>query len=195
MNEGVTLYFCRHGETDWNLTRRIQGQIDTELNETGRTQAARNALRLRELNLDIWAMDYLSSPLTRCRQTMDIVRQVLDLPPGDYWVDDRLMEIHFGHWQGAYWPEVPAADPVGVMARERDPFNWRPADGESYADLSHRVADWLAGIERDTIVVSHGGVSRALRGVVFALDPVEITELKVPQDRVLVINKHEMHWI
>ena len=83
------------------------------------------------------------------------------------------------------------------MAREtNDPFNWRPKDGESYADSVQRVADWLAGVERDTIVVFRTVASVGLYvGVVFALDPVEITELKVPQDKFLVINKNEMHWI
>ena len=195
MKEGVTLYFFRHGETEWNFTRRIQGQTDTDLNDTGRAQAAGNALRLREMKGDFTSLDFIASPLKRCRQTMEIIRHVLGMPSDDYPTDERLMEIHFGHWQGKHWPDISKLDPEGLSARQQDPFQWRPTGGESYADLTERVSAWLAGITRDTIVVSHGGVSRVLRGLVFDLDPVEITELRVPQDKVLLINKNEMNWV
>ncbi|MGI9408743.1 MAG: histidine phosphatase family protein [Hyphomicrobiaceae bacterium] len=195
MNEGVTLYFLRHGETEWNFARRIQGQTDTDLNDTGRAQAAGNAIRLREMHRDLAALDFIASPLRRCRQTMEIVRRELAVPRDDYLTDERLMEIHFGHWQGKHWPDVAEFDPEGFSARQQNPFHWRPTGGESYADLAERVSTWLAGITRDSVVVSHGGVSRALRGLVFDLDPAEITELRVPQDKVLVINKNEMNWV
>ena len=195
MQEGVTLYFFRHGQTDWNFARRIQGQTDTDLNDTGRAQAADNALRLRELRGDMTSLAFIASPLKRCRQTMEIVRRELGMPPGDFPTDDRLMEIHFGSWQGIHWQDVASSDPEGAAARQNDPFHWRPTGGESYADLTKRLSAWLAGITRDTVVVSHGGVSRALRGLVFSLDPAEITELRVPQDKVLVINRNEMNWV
>ncbi|MEM6498550.1 MAG: histidine phosphatase family protein, partial [Pseudomonadota bacterium] len=67
--------------------------------------------------------------------------------------------------------------------------------GESYADLLTRTAGWLKELRQDTLVVSHGGVSRALRGNLYDIDPVEMTELKVPQDKILVLRKSEHHWL
>ena len=194
MRQGLSLYFVRHGQTGWNHARRIQGQLDTELNETGRAQAAGNGERLATLRADIASLDFIASPMLRCRETMEIIRGKLDLDRHTYTTDDRLKEIHFGTWQGRHWPDVATLDPDGAAARLDDPFNWRPPEGESYADLTRRCAEWLATVERDTVVDAHGGVSRALRGHIYDLAPSEITELKVPQDKILVLRADQMAW-
>ena len=194
MKQGVTLYFVRHGQTDWNYARRIQGQTDTPLNDTGRDQAARNGRRLVELRADIAELDFVASPLSRCRETMEIVRGCIGLPRDDYAVDERIKEIHYGSWQGEHWPEIDKIDPDGFAARLADPFNWRPTGGESYADLTARAAQWSDGITRDTVVVSHGAFSRALRGHIVGLDPDGITELRVPQNKVLILRNGAMDW-
>lgn len=193
MKPGITLYFIRHGETGWNKARRIQGQIDSDLNDTGREQAARNGRTLAELvrakGLDLAALDFVASPFKRTSETMQIVRANAGLPRDGYRTDDRLKEIHFGTWQGEFWPEVPTVDPAGHALRVADPYNWRPATGESYADLTTRCGAWFNDLDRDTVCVSHGGVSRVLRGHVAAhLDRAEVTELSVPQDQILVFN-------
>ncbi|MBU2532896.1 MAG: histidine phosphatase family protein [Alphaproteobacteria bacterium] len=199
MRPGTTLYFIRHGETGWNKARRIQGQIDSDLNETGRAQAARNGTVLRELVRELDALDYVASPLKRTSETMQIVRQNAGLARDGYRTDDRLKEIHFGTWQGAYWPEIPTVDRQGHTLRLTDPYNWRPESGESYADLLARCGAWFDELERDTVCVSHGGVSRVLRGHVCDVDRAEMTELPVPQDKILVF-RHvgrgiEFEWV
>lgn len=187
MKPGTTLYFIRHGQTGWNKARRIQGQIDSDLNDTGREQAARNGRTLHGLGLDLATLDFVASPLKRTSETMQIVRDNAGLPRDGYRTDERLMEIHFGTWQGEYWPEVPELDPDGHHRRTADPYNWRPDTGESYADLNTRCSAWFDEIERDTVCVSHGGVSRVLRGHADqSIPPAEVTELRVPQDKILV---------
>ena len=189
MKSGTTLYFIRHGQTGWNKARRIQGQIDSDLNETGRSQAARNGRTLAAMGLDLSNLDYVASPLKRTSETMQIVRDNANLPRTGYRTDDRLKEIHFGIWQGEYWPQIPEVDPAGHEARASDPFNWRPEGGESYADLTARCSTWFDELDRDTVCVSHGGVSRVLRGHVAQIDPAEVTELSVPQDKILVFRR------
>lgn len=195
MQPGVTLYFVRHGQTGWNSLRRIQGQLDTELNDTGRSQAAGNGQRLLELRSDIATLDYIASPLWRCRETMEIIRDTIGLARDGYAMDDRLKEIHFGTWQGLHWRETEEADPEGAAARRADPYHWRPRGGESYADITARAAAWLDEIERDTVVVSHGGISRALRGHILDLEPAAITELSVRQDKVFVLREGQVDVI
>jgi probable phosphoglycerate mutase len=185
---GVTLYFVRHGETDWNRAGRYQGQRDIPINGTGQAQAARNGRVLAEvLGGGATALDYVASPLSRARETMEIVRNQLRLPPFDYRTDNRLCEIHYGHWQGRLWEELPHTDPEGYAARLADPWNWQPVGGESYRMLSERVALWLAEMTRDAVVVAHGGVSKVLRGLVLQLGAAEIARLGVPQDKVLKV--------
>lgn len=194
LKAGIKLYFVRHGETDWNAIRRYQGQTDTPLNDKGRRQAARNGRILRQLIAGRTDLDYVASPLLRTAETMSIIRREMGLPPDEFRRDDRLKEIHFGHWEGRVWDVLSDEDPEAFQARRADPFNWRPIGGESYADLAERVRGWLAEIERDTVVVSHGGISRVVRGHILALETTTIPLLDVPQDKVLLLTSGRHEW-
>lgn len=195
LKPGVTLYFVRHGETDWNAIRRYQGQTDTPLNAKGRGQAAGNGRTLREILRGRSDVTFVASPLQRASETMSIIRREMGLDPDAFQRDDRLKEINFGHWEGRIWDVLPQEDPEAFQARLADPFNWRPIDGESYSDLANRVLMWLQSIDRDTVAVSHGGVSRVVRGHVLALGGHEIPLLEVPQDKVLILKDGRQEWI
>ena len=196
LRPGVTIYFVRHGETDWNLAQRYQGQRDIPLNATGRAQAARNGRTLAlTLGREVGALDYVSSPLVRARETMEIMRREIGLPPDGYRTDDRLREIDYGHWEGELWGELSVKDPQGFAAREADRWGWQPRGGESYRALSERVAGWLGEVERDVVVAAHGGVMRVLCGLSGGLEPAEIFRLDVPQDKVLVIESGRTCWL
>ena len=196
LKPGLTLYFIRHGETDWNVAQRYQGQTNIPLNDTGRGQAARNGRALGERLGDRGsAFACVSSPLERATETMELIRAGLGIPRTGYATDARLAEIHFGHWEGQLWGELPQIDPVGFAARKADTWGWVPDGGESYAMLADRVAPWLAALDRDTIAVSHGGVSRVVRGLVLGLDGRTVPGLEVPQDKVLMLRDGAQCWI
>lgn len=191
----LTLYIIRHGETDWNAERRYQGQRDIPLNDRGREQARKNGARLATSVPGIDGLDFVASPMSRARETMELMRAAMGLPPAGFRTDARLREVSYGHWEGQLADDLSYTDPGGVAARQRDPFNWRPRDGESYAELSVRVTSWLSEISRDSVVVTHGGVIRALHGALFGLGPAEITGLPVPQDVVLVLQRSDGCWL
>jgi probable phosphoglycerate mutase len=195
MRRDITLYFVRHGETDWNAERRFQGQMDIPLNDTGKAQAKRNGAVLRDAISDTSKLDLLASPLGRARETMAILLGELGVSAESVRFDDRLRELSYGAWEGKLESDLPELDPIGFAAREKDRFRWRPKDGESYADLFDRTGDWLKSLERDTLVASHGGVSRCLRALVLGLDPELIPLLESPQDRVLVLSDGSMRWL
>jgi broad specificity phosphatase PhoE len=195
MSPGVTIYFIRHGETDWNAQARYQGQVDIPLNEIGRAQAKRNGEALRAIVRDPAAFDFVASPLGRTVETMSIVRAALGLGMEGVRFDDRLREMNYGHWEGQLASDLPQTDPEGVAERARNWWHWRPHGGESYEDLTHRVSGWIKTVTRDTIVSSHGGVSRAVRGAVVPVPREEVPRLKVPQDRILVLRVGSMDWL
>lgn len=195
MRDGITIYFVRHGETDWNAARRYQGQRDIPLNERGRAQARRNGGALASLLPGIADADYVASPFQRARETMEIVRGCLGLAPSGYRVDGRLKELNYGHWEGVLQADLPVIDPAGLAEREKDPLRWRPIGGESYADLLARTIEWLGSVERDTVVAGHGGVGRAMRAHLLGLAPETIPDLESPQDRVLVLTRGSMRWL
>jgi len=195
MRPDVTIYFIRHGETEWNAEARYQGQADVPMNARGREQARRNGVSLRPLLPKIAEADYVASPLARARETMHIVRSVIGLPPDAFRIDERLKEAHYGGWQGTLAADLPRVDAEGLVARTRDPYRWRPQGGESYEDLMARAVPWFQSIERDTVVVSHGGVSRVLRGHILGLDLKSVPLLDVPQDRVLLLRRDTIDWL
>jgi broad specificity phosphatase PhoE len=193
---GVTLYFVRHGETDWNKAQRYQGQTDIPLNDTGRAQATGNGARLKDL-LGSRAGDvhFVASPLLRTAETMERLRTAMGLAPNAFARDGRLVEQHFGHWEGQLWSDLPALDPEGVAARRADTWHWTPRGGENYGMVEARVRPWLESIDRDTVCVSHGNISRTVRGVLLGLDKSEVPRLEVPQDRVLRIVGGTAVWV
>src|SRR3954447_1502056 len=99
-----TIYYIRHGETEWNAEGKLQGTRDIPLNDLGRKQAAKAGAILADLFANDGRTDaslqFVASPLTRARSTMELVRRALRLPPDDYALDDRLREIGYGDWEG-----------------------------------------------------------------------------------------------
>src|SRR5581483_6072203 len=116
-----TIYYIRHGETEWNALGRLQGAQDIPLNALGRVQAvqAGNILaeRVARDGRDLAVLGFVASPLVRARATVELVLLTLKLPPAGYALDARLREIGYGKWEGATLPEMQAADPAFYARR------------------------------------------------------------------------------
>jgi broad specificity phosphatase PhoE len=187
----MRLYYVRHGLTDWNIAGRLQGHRDTPLNQTGRAQAVHCGQILRDLlargGRPVSQYDYVSSPLSRARETMDIMRAALGIAPAGYGLDSRLTEISFGEWEGLTYAEVMLRDPDIVAKREADKWEFLPPGGESYRQLALRVGAWYATLERDTVVCAHGGTGRALVALLGIAQPDEAVHEPIDQGVVYVL--------
>lgn len=193
----LLVYFVRHGETGWNAEQRLQGQADTDINSRGREQADRNGRRLAELIEHPADFDFIASPMRRTRETMERIRIAMGLEPTAYRTDARLMEVHFGDWQGHTFAELEAQQKGSTAARSRDKWNFVPpgADGESYQMLLERVRPWFEALERPTVCVTHGGVIRAIFRLVANTPPREAAALEISQDRVLKLGGGKLTWL
>ncbi len=191
----------RHGETPYNAENRLQGQRDVPLNARGRDQARAVGRTLRarigsEIDRIEAAGAFVASPLLRARETMEIARAAIDLPPKLYRVDAALMELTFGDWEGLTWAEVRARDAGGVKARRADKWGFvPPGGGESYAMLAERVAAWLATLGGDTFAVSHGGVARALMTLLAGVPGDVAAGTPIDQGRAIAFDKGRYWWI
>lgn len=173
------LYLARHGQTDWNVKpARCQGWAEVPLNKTGRRQA--HELGERLANAGIQAI--VSSNLLRARQTADEVHAVLG-PEVVLGVDPRLAESDRGDWQGRSFAAIRRGSPVEWAAYHEDPASFRFPYGESLAEQQRRV---LAAV-RDaiatqlvTLLVSHGGSLRLVRGFVEGTGIDSFHEMSVP---------------
>ncbi len=156
----TTLILLRHGETEWNLSGRWQGQAaDTPLTELGRAQARIVAGRLR-----IYPIHAIySSDLVRAFETAEIIGQALDVAPI---AEPALRESDIGAWTGLTWDEIAARYPDEVAAMFAGQ-EVRRGGGESYGELQARLAAIAEGIAarhhgETVLLVSHGAALRSL---------------------------------
>ncbi len=151
------LYLVRHGETDWNRQRRIQGLTDIPLNATGREQARATGMLLTRRRWD----GIYASPLARARETAEIIAAEVGLP-GPTLVD-ALVERNYGEAEGLDWMQVEKRFPHGAAVSGR----------ESREQVGARVIPALVELASDRpgeslLIVSHGG---AIRAVLDEVDP------------------------
>jgi broad specificity phosphatase PhoE len=144
----------RHGQTDWNLAGRYQGQADPPLNAAGLAQAADLAARLDGCVF----LALYTSDLRRARQTADVLAARTGLKPR---LEPRLREMHHGAWDGLLLTEIQARFAESWAEREQAPHEARPPGGETVVEVAARVAHALDGIAvrhagADVLVVSHG---------------------------------------
>lgn len=145
------LALVRHGQTDWNLAKRIQGSTDIPLNATGRAEANRTAQLLSSSHWD----GLLTSPLGRAVETAEIIANVLDL--GEPEAVAGLVERHYGEAEGLDYEELHRRFPAQSVVPGR----------ESHSQVRARVHSALVNIAesrqgQELIVVCHGGVISSL---------------------------------
>ena len=192
----LTVYYVRHGETDWNVAGRLQGRRDVSLNTHGHAQAARCADILRGLfesaGRNPGDLDYVSSPLGRACETMELIRSTLGLSSDGYRLEPRLAEIAFGDWEGFTIAQLHIRDPQRVAAREHDKWRFVPPGGESYQTVSGRVSEWYDSLSRDTVAVAHGGTARGLLAHLAIAQPAAAPLVDIAQGVVYVFEGKRM---
>ncbi len=185
-----TIYYIRHGETDWNAQGRLQGGRDIPLNDLGRKQAADAGVILAGLlardGRRAQSLGFVASPLGRARRTMELLRGALNLPPCDYALDERLREIGYGRWEGSTFAQMRASDPELFARRQADKWTVPPPGGESYAAVQVRMRDWYDQLTADTVAVAHGGTARALMVALDVETPASAADLGIEQGVVYV---------
>ena len=174
-----TIYFIRHGETDWNAERRMQGQWESDLTAQGRRQAEQNAETAARLGVDA----VYASPLRRARHSAEALSRRAGL---DIAFDDRLKEWDAGAWSGFLYEEVQAQWPEEWAAWRADMWGYRPPGCENFEDLVKRggafLDDVLSTDVEKTAVVSHGFIGRAMMSVLARLAPDDAMRLRTAND-------------
>ena len=178
------ILLVRHGETEWNLQRRVQGRLDSPLTRRGVAQAEAIGRFVGNLpNADCARL--LASPLGRATRTAEIIARHLPARPEPA-IDDRLREISAGAWDGLSFRDIELLCPGIFDGDGRYEWNFRAPDGETYEGLAARVGEWLneAVDMLFVIAVTHGVVSRVLRGLYAGLPRDVALTLPVPQHKV-----------
>jgi len=156
----ITLYITRHGQTYWNVEKRLQGQGNSELTENGILGAEKLSDRFEDIFIDC----IISSPLKRTMHTSEIIRGKKDTP---IYTDDGLMEIDIGDFSSKTLEEMQMSNPQLVENILSDPYTNSYPNGENLTQFYNRCVDAIKRIAKKydgktVLVVSHGGVLKCI---------------------------------
>jgi len=166
------IYLMRHGQTDWNLMKRLQGQTDVPLNETGITMAEEARIQYQDVEIDVC----YCSPLTRAEQTAEIFLRGREIQRIE---DARLKEMAFGIYEGATgYREDPEC---GAYPLFHTPESYTGVEGgETIEELNRRTGEFLREIAipehekgKTVLIVAHGGVNCSIVSQVKGLTRTE----------------------
>lgn len=202
----MKIYFVRHGETDWNKERKIQGQVDIPLNEFGRHLARETAKGLRDVPFDVC----FTSPLGRARETAEIILQGRDVPILE---DKRILEMNFGVLEGKCCSKEGWDVPDSFQMFFDDPVHYQaPEGGEDFQAVRKRTGDflnWLFAQEqyRDStvLVTTHGAAMAGLLNNLKKKPLAEywgvgvhkncgVTEVDVTDGRIQIISENKVYY-
>ena len=180
----MNIYFMRHGETDWNRERRIQGSTDIPLNQNGINLAQKVSRRIHENG--IYFDLIFTSQLIRARKTAEIMNQ---FSHSEIIVDTRIKEFLFGQAEGATYDDLRNDPKFGSLKNWfLDPQNYHAELGaESYEQFFGRIHSFLEEQIKpresscsDVLIVCHGGVVRGLLKVMLGWSVQRFAETKIP---------------
>ncbi|HEC90181.1 MAG TPA: histidine phosphatase family protein [Alphaproteobacteria bacterium] len=158
----VSLALIRHGPTEWNASKRIQGSTDIPLSDDGR-----KTVRGWKLPAELKGFIWVSSPLARARETARILQGVMGNMGKTHTIetDPRLREMSWGDWEGEKLDELRRRPGPKMAANEARGLDFRPPGGESPRELQNRLKPWLTDVSNSNLpvfAVTHHGVIRAI---------------------------------
>lgn len=175
------IWFLRHGQTEWNKTYRLQGQLDSPLTVQGRADATRQAHIMESILRD--DPPCFVSPLGRTIATANTA-----LCGKPYKTDLRLQEINAGSWQGRYRDDILAEHPKWAATRPTAlEIYAKAAGGEGIEALQARIRSFLSELTKPTVIVSHGLLGQVLRAEVRGLSIEEAGQLSNDQGCVYLL--------
>ena len=145
----MKLILVRHGQTEWNQLRKLQGQKDSPLTARGRLQADLTGKALLGCSIS----HFYCSDAGRALETAERIRKVNpSLPVARQ--DARLRELNYGNWEGMFLKEIEAAYPELYKAHKNEPASFQAPGGETFGDLKDRFLAFLVGVSRMTMRIA-----------------------------------------
>jgi len=187
-----TVYFVRHGQTEYNVQRRLQGWNDSPLSPQGIEQARILAKALAPLEI----RHALASPLGRAQQTAAIIREEAGIPME---ATPALREVSFGAFEGHTLDELEIHFPGMWAARMADKWNYRPPQGESNAEAVPRAREVVKRIESwgnggPLLIIAHFAINRIILSLLADIPPRETIEMNIPHTVIYRAQKLDGAW-
>lgn len=180
----------RHGETEWNLQNRMQGQLDSPLTQKGQAQAVKMGQILNREIADPHNYHMYTSPLGRTMHTSELVAQNFEFKPIK---SDLLMEVYAGSWGGKLRADI--AHQYPDIENGKQPTMCFSPDGESLEEMNARAKQWLVSLTEQAIVVSHGQIGFVIRALYTGLSFAEVYAKGDSQEGVYLLHQGEERFI
>ena len=158
----TTLYVTRHGETEWNIAKRMQGRKNSSLTDKGMLQAKLLGERIKDIPLHA----IYSSPSGRTMHTAELIKGERNIP---IIADDHFYEINMGIWEGQTLVDLEAQYPEEVHVFWNEPHRFCSTSGESFYDVYNRVMEGVNLLlekhkGESILIVSHAAAAKLLVG-------------------------------
>ena len=187
------IILIRHGETQWNLEGRYQGQKDSPLTSKGKEQSLLNALKLAKKIKNLDEVSFFSSPLGRAKASALIICQILGIAEERIIFTKEISEFDYGIFEGELKSFCQTTYATEFKAREADKWYYEIEGGESYELVTQRLKRWLATLDptKTVVIIAHEMVNRALRGVYLQLPHEKTLVLRQANSMVLMLQNCE----
>ncbi|MDA3916135.1 MAG: histidine phosphatase family protein [Deltaproteobacteria bacterium] len=193
-NNDSLVYLLRHGRIEGHGTKRFIGQTDVLLDDLGKSQATAWHKALASIHFNA----VYSSSLKRCYKTAQLV-----CPKQNIDIDNRLNEINMGNWDGKTFDEIKKKRLEEFEKRGSQIYQFRPANGESFKDLSDRIFPFFNSLETadlnqeithgqedpcsNILVITHAGVIRTIICHILEMNPEDLFKIKLAYGELFVL--------
>ncbi|EGR3116401.1 histidine phosphatase family protein [Vibrio parahaemolyticus] len=179
------IFVLRHGETEFNADKKLQGHCNSSLTSKGCDQARRVGTTLKQY-VENRPFRVYSSTLGRALQTSQIVCEELNYSYENLNKEPRLKEFSLGEWEQRTIPSL--EQEVPNLLAQNDWYLQAP-NCETYESVRERLSSWLSDVahDEDIVVVSHGLTGIALRGLLLGMDYTQVWQQDLPQDAFFII--------
>ncbi|HAS6765273.1 TPA: histidine phosphatase family protein [Vibrio parahaemolyticus] len=179
------IFVLRHGETEFNADKKLQGHCNSSLTSKGCDQARRVGTTLKQY-VENRPFRVYSSTLGRALQTSQIVCEELNYSYENLNKEPRLKEFSLGEWEQRTIPSL--EQEVPNLLAQNDWYLQAP-NCETYESVRERLSSWLSDVthDEDIVVVSHGLTGVVLRGLLLGMDYTQVWQQDLPQDAFFII--------
>ncbi|MCR9857676.1 histidine phosphatase family protein [Vibrio parahaemolyticus] len=180
------IFVLRHGETEFNADKKLQGHCNSSLTSKGSDQARRVGTTLKQY-VENRPFRVCSSTLGRALQTSQIVCEELNYSYENLNKEPRLKEFSLGEWEQRTIPSLEQEIPN--LLAQNDWYLQAP-NCETYESVRERLSSWLSDVahDEDIVVVSHGLTGIVLRGLLLGMDYTQVWQQDLPQDAFFIID-------
>ncbi|EHJ9978379.1 histidine phosphatase family protein [Vibrio parahaemolyticus] len=179
------IFVLRHGETEFNADKKLQGHCNSSLTSKGSDQARRVGTTLKQY-VENRPFRVYSSTLGRALQTSQIVCEELNYSYENLNKEPRLKEFSLGEWEQRTIPSL--VKEIPNLLAQNDWYLQAP-NSETYESVRERLSSWLSDVahDEDIVVVSHGLTGIVLRGLLLGMDYTQVWQQDLPQDAFFII--------